>query len=67
MQDFLQKEGSGLPDYRVVSETGPDHAKRFAVEVYLNSNCIGRGQGTRKHQAEQEAAADALRLFGVVR
>ena len=67
LQVFLQKDGSNPPEYRVVSETGPDHAKFFAVEVFLDSNCIGRGQGTTKRHAEQEAAADALRLFGVVR
>ena len=65
LQVFLQKDGSRLPEYRVVSETGPDHAKWFAVEVYLDSNCIGKGEGTTKRHAEQEAAADALRLFGV--
>ena len=65
LQIFLQKEGSIRPEYRVVSETGPDHAKVFCVEAYLDSNCIGRGRGTTKRQAEQEAAADALRLFGV--
>ena len=65
LQVFLQKDGSVRPDYRVVSETGPDHAKTFSVEVYLDSNRIGCGSGTTKRQAEQEAAADALRLFGV--
>ena len=67
LQIFLQKEGSVRPEYRVVSESGPDHAKVFCVEAYLDSNCIGRGQGTNKRQAEQAAAADALRLFGVNR
>ncbi len=67
LQIFLQKEGSVRPQYRVVSETGPDHAKVFCVEAYLDSNCIGRGRGTTKRHAEQEAAADALRLFGVDR
>ena len=67
LQVFLQKDGDLPPDYRVVEETGPDHAKRFTVEVYLDSNRIGRGMGTSKRHAEQEAAADALRLFGVDR
>lgn len=65
LQVLLQKDGAPPPDYRVVGETGPDHAKRFAVEVYLDSNRIGRGEGTTKRHAEQAAAADALRLFGV--
>ena len=65
LQVFLQKDGSIRPIYKVVDESGPDHAKLFTVEVYLDSNRIGKGRGTSKRQAEQEAAADALRLFGV--
>ena len=67
LQVFLQKDGDLPPDYRVVETKGPDHAKQFTVEVYLDSNCIGRGSGTSKRIAEQNAAADALRLFGVDR
>lgn len=67
LQVFLQKDGDLPPDYRVVEEKGPDHAKVFTVEVYLDSNRIGKGTGTSKRIAEQEAAADALRLFGVDR
>lgn len=67
LQVFLQKDGDLPPDYRVVETKGPDHAKLFTVEVYLDSNCIGRGSGTSKRIAEQNAAADALRLFGVDR
>ena len=67
LQVFLQKDGTVLPTYKVVAESGPDHAKVFSVEVYLDSNRIGCGVGTSKRQAEQEAAADALRLFGVTR
>lgn len=62
---FLQKDGPQCLDYRVVSETGPDHDKTFAVELYLDSNCIGRGSGSSKRAAEQAAAADALKLFGM--
>ena len=65
LQVFLQKDGDLPPEYRVASESGPDHAKMFTVEVYLDSNRIGVGTGTSKRIAEQEAAADALRLFGV--
>ena len=67
LQVFLQKDGDLPPEYRVVEETGPDHAKVFTVEVYLDSNRIGRGTGTSKRAAEQAAAADALRLFGMER
>lgn len=62
---FLQMDGPQRLEYRVVSETGPDHDKHFEVELYLDSNRIGRGSGSSKRSAEQHAAADALKLFGV--
>lgn len=67
LQVFLQKDGACRPEYRLVGESGPDHAKSFSIEVYLDSNRIGTGTGSTKRHAEQEAAADALRLFGVIR
>ncbi|MBQ3009547.1 MAG: ribonuclease III, partial [Oscillospiraceae bacterium] len=36
----------------------------FNVEVHLNSNIIGKGQGKSKKQAEQAAAKEALALMG---
>lgn len=67
LQEFVQrdKEQKGVLEYRLVSESGPDHNKTFVVEVYLDSNCIGRGKGHSKKQAEQSAARDALVLFGI--
>lgn len=63
LQEFLQKDG-GHPEYRLVEESGPDHNKTFTAEVYLDSNRIGRGVGHSKKAAEQEAARNALLLFG---
>ena len=66
LQEFIQRErDSGALEYRVTGESGPDHNKTFEVGVYLDSNCIGRGTGHSKRQAEQAAAKDALALFGV--
>ena len=39
----------------------------FEYEVHLNSNVIGKGKGSSKKQAEQEAARDALVLMGVIK
>lgn len=64
LQEFVQKD-SGKPEYRLVSETGPDHNKTFVVEVYLDSNRIGVGSGHSKKNAEQAAARQALELFGI--
>ena len=54
-----------LPKYKKISEDGPDHDKRFTVEVHLNSNVIGVGSGHSKKNAEQAAARKALELMGV--
>ena len=44
----------------MVEETGPDHAKRFTVEVWIRGRAAGRGAGRSKKLAEQRAAAQAL-------
>lgn len=67
LQEIIQRDGMHLLEYRVVGESGPDHDKTFSVEVYMDSNCVGRGSGHSKRQAEQAAASDALGLFGVKR
>ncbi len=66
LQEFVQKD-KGTPEYRLISESGPDHNKTFVVEVYLDSNCIGKGKGHSKKYAEQAAAKAALVLFGIDR
>ncbi|MBQ9131968.1 MAG: ribonuclease III [Clostridia bacterium] len=67
LQEFVQKdkEQKGQLKYLSAGESGPDHNKTFVVEVYLDSNRIGRGSGHSKKSAEQAAARDALQLFGI--
>jgi len=60
LQEAVQARGWELPEYRVVEETGPDHAKRFTVEVWIRRRAAGRGAGRSKKLAEQRAAAQAL-------
>ena len=64
LQEIVQQNPEERLRYVVTGETGPDHNKRFVVEVRLNSNCIGRGEGHSKKQAEQRAAREALALMG---
>ena len=64
LQEFIQKD-QGKLEYRLIGESGPDHAKTFTAAVYLDSNCIGEGSGHSKKQAEQDAAQNALKLFGI--
>jgi ribonuclease-3 len=64
LQEIVQKNPGETLTYRLVSETGPDHDKRFTVDVYLNSNPIARATGRSKKEAEQHAACEALALMG---
>jgi ribonuclease-3 len=60
LQEIVQGEHSGKLTYRVAAEHGPDHSKRFDVEVLLGKKVIGKAEGTSKKDAEQNAARDAL-------
>ncbi len=61
LQEKVQAEKLGTLIYRVVSATGPDHAKIYEVEVEINGVVVGRGSGSSKSTAEREAARDALK------
>lgn len=65
LQEIVQKNHGEILEYFMVGESGPDHNKSFIVEVRLNSNVIGTGEGRSKKQAEQMAAKEALGLMGV--
>ena len=66
LQEIIQQNPEEQLEYRLAGESGPDHDKRFEVEVLLNSNIIGRGEGHSKKAAEQAAAKEALKLMGEV-
>ncbi len=63
LQEVAQGRGLPLPDYNVVGEVGPDHDKRFIVEVKIGS-LAARGEGSSKKEAQQQAAKHALREYG---
>lgn len=65
LQEVVQRNPGEIVEYVLVGESGPDHDKRFEVEVHLNSNVIGRGIDRSKKGAEQEAAREALELMGL--
>ena len=60
LQELTQARHQGSPAYRLIEETGPSHARLFAVEVCLGDRSLARGQGRTKKQAEQQAAKEAL-------
>lgn len=64
LQQLIQQTEGDFLEYKVVSESGPDHNKTFTVSAMLNSNVIGTGEGRSKREAEQSAAREALKLFG---
>ena len=64
LQQMIQQSGVDKLTYVTVGESGPDHEKTFTVEARMNSNIIGRGKGSSKREAEQNAAKEALSLFG---
>ncbi len=66
LQQLVQQAEGDFLEYVTVGESGPDHDKVFEVEAHLNTNVIGRGRGKSKREAEQNAAREALRLFGEI-
>ncbi len=64
LQEIVQKNREETLSYRLAASEGPDHEKRFTVELLLNSNVFAVGSGHSKKAAEQEAAREALRMMG---
>ena len=60
LQEIVQAKGKGVPRYRLVEAVGPDHNKRFTVEVVVGEEVLGIGSGKSKQLAEKESARKAL-------
>ena len=60
LQEHLQRGGRPPAEYRLVGESGPDHKKLFHVEVWVDGQRLGHGEGKTKKEAEQQAARAAL-------
>ena len=60
IQERAQEFVSITPAYKVLSESGPDHDKRFTVGLYLKNELVAEGKGKSKQEAEQKAASEAL-------
>ena len=65
LQEQLQKNSREPIAYTVVDEKGPDHDKTFVVALHHNGRHIGAGEGRSKKEAEQAAAADAIRRLNL--
>ena len=60
LQELVQQKKNQVLSYQLVGESGPDHDKLFVVEVALNGNVVGKGTGSSKKRAEQDAARAAI-------
>jgi ribonuclease III len=60
LQQYAQRECASTPVYRLISESGPDHRKRFQVAAVINNEQYHPAWGNNKKDAEQHAAANAL-------
>jgi ribonuclease III len=63
-QELAQEREAKTPDYRTISEIGPDHAKEFTVGVYLGADKVAEGKGHSKQEAEVAAARKAIKTKG---
>ena len=64
LQELVQQHRGQTLSYHLTGESGPDHDKRFTVEVLLNGERVGAGEGSSKKRAEQAAANAAIeKLF----
>jgi ribonuclease-3 len=64
LQERLQREGKGLPLYRLTAELGPPHHRRFHVDVVVNGEVMSSAEGRTKKEAAQAAARAALAILG---
>lgn len=61
-QEEAQEKSGITPFYRVLSESGPDHDKKFVVGVYLGDDMIAEGEGQSKQEAQRKAAEKGLEV-----
>lgn len=64
LQEFTQRVFSITPEYAVIEERGPDHAREFVVVAHVGSRSFEPAEGRSKKEAEQQAARKALRELG---
>lgn len=60
LQELSQEKTGITPEYKLISESGPDHAKKFIMAVYIGDKKAGEGKGSSKQNAQEDAARDAL-------
>lgn len=66
LQQHVQREFQTTPEYRVLAQVGPDHAKVFTIAVHIGEKTYAPAEGASKKQAEQRAALKALDALDLV-
>lgn len=62
IQELAQEKLNLTPRYELISETGPDHDKQFVMGIYFDLTLVADGSGSSKQEAEQAAAANAMKV-----
>jgi ribonuclease-3 len=65
LQEWAQSQGLGTPFYKTISSYGPDHAKSFIIEVYIDNVVYGSGIGHSKQAAAKSAAEQAIKSLKI--
>ncbi|HUG48327.1 MAG TPA: ribonuclease III [Candidatus Limnocylindria bacterium] len=65
LQELSYARSGKAPRYEVVGQEGPDHDRRYQVEVVLDGRRVGLGEGRSRREAEKQAAEDALVQLGM--
>jgi ribonuclease-3 len=63
-QEAAQEHVGITPSYKVLEQSGPDHAKHFVIGVFLNEEQVATGEGTSKQEAQINAAQKACEAKG---
>lgn len=66
LQEYTQIHFNCIPNYQIVNERGPAHAKEFEIAVRVQGDTRGQGNGKSKKEAEQAAAKSALESLNLI-
>ncbi len=64
LQEYTQGQGHGAPEYEIIAQSGPAHARVFTAVVFVEGKQLGSGEGNTKKNAQQAAARAAIGMLG---
>jgi ribonuclease III len=67
LQEYTQRRTGARPEYRIIDASGPDHEKLFRIEVWVDGQPLGLGEGPSRRTAETAAALQALEAIRAAR